>query len=191
MDQNAYVNAYIDLVVGMLHDQLNQILQLKTQTKITETLLAQKDSTISEKDAAIADLSSRISAAQANDTELNNLRERLRVAEDSYHAVSNKLSHMETLQQQFNDMKRQVIDKDKELTDTKTQLANLSAEIQDLKKVIKEKDAELKEAKSVIDAISKAKEPEDTEVLKKKINRKKESVSTLELPTPIKEMNDF
>ena len=62
-DQSAYVNAYIENIMGMVHDQLNQIIQLKTQIKVTEPLLSQKEATI-------ADLSSKISKSQHTETEV-------------------------------------------------------------------------------------------------------------------------
>lgn len=184
-DQNAYVNAYLEHVMAMVHDQLNQIIQLKTQLKLTEFIIAQKD-------AVIVDLNNKFLSTENSEIEMNNLKERARIAEDSYHAMSNKVSHMETLQNQFNDTKRQIIEKDRELGLVKSQIEILSAEIQNLHTIIEEKNSQLKEAKAVMDALPKAKEPEETEVLKKKINKKKES-ATLELPAvvSIAETNDF
>lgn len=111
-DQSVYVNAYLENTVAMLHDQLNQIIQLKTQVKLSENLLSQKDSTIAE-------LSNKLSVSVATEKEFDTLKEKARIAEDSHHALLNKVSHMEALQNQFNELKRMYIDKEKELAETK------------------------------------------------------------------------
>lgn len=111
-DQSVYVNAYLENAVAMLHDQLNQIIQLKTQIKLSENLLSQKDSTI-------ADLTNKLTISTATEKEFTSLKEKARIAEDSHHALVNKVSHMESLQNQFNDLKRSYIDKEKELAETK------------------------------------------------------------------------
>ena len=67
-DQSAYVNAYLENTVAMLHDQLNQIIQLKTQVKLSENLLSQKDSTIAE-------LSNKLSVSVATEKEFDTLKE--------------------------------------------------------------------------------------------------------------------
>lgn len=120
-DQSAYVNAYIENIMGMVHDQLNQIIQLKTQIKVTEPLLAQKDATI-------ADLSSKVTTSQHTDAEVTALKQKLRVTEDSFHALTNKVSHMETLQNQFNNVKKRLIEKEKEIEDLKAALENKTDE---------------------------------------------------------------
>ena len=120
-DQSAYVNAYLESAMAMLHDQLNQVVQLKTQVKLSENLLSQKDSTIS-------DLSSKITTTtSATEKEFAALKEKARIAEDSHHALVNKVSHMEALQNQFNELKKLYIDKEKELTETKQLLEELKS----------------------------------------------------------------
>ena len=118
-DQSAYVNAYIENIMGMVHDQLNQIIQLKTQIKVTEPLLSQKEATI-------ADLSSKISKSQHTETEVASLKEKLRIAEDSYHALTNKVSHMDTLMNQIVEMKKTIQEKDRLLAEKDKQIEDLS-----------------------------------------------------------------
>ena len=132
-DQSAYVNAYLENTVAMLHDQLNQIIQLKTQVKLSENLLSQKDSTIAE-------LSNKLSVSVATEKELTALKEKARIAEDSHHALLNKVSHMEALQNQFNELKRMYIDKEKELTETKQLLEEYkNPKVEDVPAVSKKK----------------------------------------------------
>jgi len=132
-DQSVYVNAYLENTVAMLHDQLNQIIQLKTQVKLSENLLSQKDSTIAE-------LSNKLSVSVATEKEFAVLKEKARIAEDSHHALLNKVSHMEALQNQFNELKRLYIDKEKELTETKQLLEEYkNPKVEDVPAVSKKK----------------------------------------------------
>ena len=132
-DQSAYVNAYLENTVAMLHDQLNQIIQLKTQVKLSENLLSQKDSKITE-------LSSQITTTSATEKEFAALKEKTRIAEDSHHALMNKVSHMEALQNQFNELKKLYIDKEKELVETKQLLEEYKIpKVEDVQSVSKRK----------------------------------------------------
>lgn len=118
-DQSAYVNAYIENIMGMVHDQLNQIIQLKTQIKVTEPLLSQKE-------ALITDLSSKVSSSQHTETEVATLKEKLRIAEDSYHALTNKVSHMDTLMAQIVEMKKTIQEKDRLLVEKDKEIERLA-----------------------------------------------------------------
>jgi predicted nucleic acid-binding Zn-ribbon protein len=160
-DQSAYVNAYLENTVAMLHDQLNQIIQLKTQIKLSENLLSQKDSTI-------ADLSNKLASSTVTEKEFAALKEKARIAEDSHHALVNKVSHMEALQNQFNELKRMYVEKEKELDETKSALEEYRTK----------KEPEI---------------PSDTPAPKRKINtKKKESVITESTEDqPKKESDDF
>jgi uncharacterized protein involved in exopolysaccharide biosynthesis len=148
-DQNAYVNAYIENAMNMVHEQVNIIMQQKTQLKLVDALVAQKDATI-------ADLNNKLLNDQNSETEMNNLREKARIAEDSYHTLTNKVSHMETLQNQFNDIKRKYIEVEKELAATKEELKNekesvkMVAEALPKKRINKKESAALEFADSVV-----------------------------------------
>lgn len=169
-DQSVYVNAYIENITAMVHDQLNQIIQLRTQLKVSESALAQKD-------AHIAELKTSLVSLQNNENEMNGLREKVRIAEDSYHALINKVSHMETLQNQFNDIKNKFKQKESELTKEKAKVETL--------------ENELKMAKEAINSSKVQEEIVIEPLTKKKINKKKES-ATLEFPAEVAaESNDF
>lgn len=158
-DQTAYVNAYLENTTSMLHDQLNQIIQLKTQLKLTDSLLAQRDATIT-------DLSNKLSVSTTIEKEMSVMIEKLRIAEDSHHALTNKVSHMETLQNQFNEVKKLLVKKEKELEQTKLLLEE--------KNTKKEPDTDI---------------PVTTP--KRKINKKKAEM-TFDLPeVSTKESDDF
>ena len=42
-DQGKFINTYIDVLIGTIHETLNSTFQLKTQLKIANDLLAEKD----------------------------------------------------------------------------------------------------------------------------------------------------
>ena len=42
-DSNKFVNTYIEVAVGTVHELLNQVLQLKTEARITSDLVSEKD----------------------------------------------------------------------------------------------------------------------------------------------------
>lgn len=197
-DQNTYINVYLENISAMVHDQLNQIIQLKTQVKISEGLLPQKE-------AIISDLTSRLEKVQFNETEMNELKERTRVAEDSYHAILNKVSHMETLMNQYNDLKKSFVEKENQLNEAKNLIEelsiikrekeNLETRLSELKNTLSETQKDLESSKNQIYVLKNPKvDTIPITATKNKINtqKKKESVS-LESPADvsIKESNDF
>ena len=75
-DQNKYINTYVDVTVGTVHELLNQVLQLKTEARITSDLVSEKDQVIStlqnEKDQVINKLQAeknQIASALENEQE--------------------------------------------------------------------------------------------------------------------------
>lgn len=136
MDQNNYINTYIDIAVGQLHEYLNTSLQLKTQAKLANDL-------IQEKDQVIGSLKNQLDSIQNNDNDVQIAKDQAKHWEDSYHAMLNKAAHMETLLNQLKEMKSMVQEKDKII-------ANLNEQIQDLKmpkKVINTKVKKIEAAK--------------------------------------------
>lgn len=136
MDQNKYINTYIDIAVSQLHEYLNTSLQLKTQAKLANDL-------IQEKDQVIGSLQNQLNSIQNNDNDVQIAKDQAKQWEDSYHAMLNKVAHMETLMNQLKEMKSMVQEKDKTI-------ASLNEQIQDLKtpkKVINTKVKKIEVAK--------------------------------------------
>jgi len=106
MDQNGYINAYVDIVIGQLHEMLSSNLQLKTQNRLANEIIQEKDNLIGE-------LQNKINAVQNNDNDVQAARENAKKWEDSYHTMVNKVTHMETLLNQVKDMKAIILEKDK------------------------------------------------------------------------------
>ena len=105
MDQNRYINAYVDIVIGQLHEMLSNNLQLKTQNKLANEIIQEKDNLIGE-------LQNRINAVQNNDSDVQKAKEQVKHWEDSYHTMLAKTSHMDTLLNQVRDMKTIILEKD-------------------------------------------------------------------------------
>lgn len=139
---NKFFNAYIDIAVATIQEQTVQSLQLKAQAKITNELL-------SEKDQFIDQLSKELEQHKQNAIDIVGVSDKAKYWEDSYHAVQNKLSHMETLTRQLADMKNDIIRKNEELinleNDKNEQIKSLEAQIADLKKKQQQKAKEIKE----------------------------------------------
>jgi len=107
---NKYINAYVDIAIGTIHEYLAANIQLKAQNKLANDL-------ISEKDKIIASLQSDILSIDKNNNK--NL-------EDSYNAMKTKVSHMETLTKQLIDMKREIGIRDDKIKDLEDKLAKLN-----------------------------------------------------------------
>ena len=105
MDQNRYINAYVDIVIGQLHEMLSSNLQLKTQNKLANEIIQEKDNLIGE-------LQNKINAVQNNDNDVQKAKEQAKHWEDSYHTMLAKTSHMDTLLNQVRDMKAIILEKD-------------------------------------------------------------------------------
>jgi chromosome segregation ATPase len=136
-DQNAYINAYVDNSVGMLHEYVTMVLQLRTQLKIANDMVAEKDATISslreqvsgvstelqeELNKIKAELESYRSQVGDNNQLINQSRADAIKWEQEYNDMKNKMSHMDTLTSQMNEMKKMIIDKDNEIQDLKEKL---------------------------------------------------------------------
>ena len=150
-DQNAYINAYVDNSVGMLHEYVTMVLQLRTQLKIANDMVAEKDATISSLREQVSGVSTELqeelnkvkgelesyrSQVGDNNELINKSRADAIKWEQEYNDMKNKVSHMDTLTSQMNEMKKMIIDKDNEIQNLKEQLTPKPSP----KKVINTKD---------------------------------------------------
>jgi chromosome segregation ATPase len=136
-DQNAYINAYVDNSVGMLHEYVTMVLQLKTQLKVTGDMVAGKDATISSLEEQLGSVKSSLeeqlsgvkSELDSYRSQIGNNNEKINQSradaikwEQEYNDMKNKVSHMDTLISQMNEMKKLIIDKDNEIENLKEKL---------------------------------------------------------------------
>jgi chromosome segregation ATPase len=144
MDNNQYISAYIDGSVGVLHDFLSTILQLKAQLKVVETSLevAQKAATenvvardqVALLEARIEELSRALAQSDAN----------LQSVTRDVEAQRQKASHVDAFANQITQLKSQITSGNDRITDLETKHASSVAEILKLDKTIQEKDKTIK-----------------------------------------------
>lgn len=131
-----FFNAYVDLAVGMLHQNVNTILELKTQIKLLEDNVRLKDSVISELDGAIGVLneekknrSSDLDKVYLEKEEIRSelsqqieiLNSKLASMEEKYEQMQQKYVHMATYETQIKEMKRELQAKNEEIDQLKKQ----------------------------------------------------------------------
>jgi hypothetical protein len=104
-DANAFMNAYIDHAIGMVHENVNVILQLRTQLKLANDLII-------EKDGVIGSLTSQLESNKVNNDEISLIRDQARYWEDAHNAMVNKVSHLDTALNQIAQMKKEVQNRD-------------------------------------------------------------------------------
>jgi chromosome segregation ATPase len=156
-DPNKYINYYVEHSLAMVHEHINSQLQLKTQLRVAQDQLT-------EKDAVIASLQDELGKHTSNEQEMNQAKQQASNWENSYNDMKNKVAHMDTLTGQIGEAKRLLVEKNVE-----TQ--RLTTEVEDLKKQVSEKDAQIKELKKLVPS---APSP------KKTINTKKKSTTPSE-----------
>lgn len=128
-DQNKFINTYIDTIIATLHEQLGSSLQLKTQLKLANDLLIDRDNTIAQLNMEIEGLRSDNSSNEASKKELLSCQDRLKIAEESHAAIKVKLSHMDTLLNQITDLKREIVSRDEQIVSLKSKITELETPV--------------------------------------------------------------
>lgn len=161
-DQGKFINTYIDVIIGTVHETLNSNLQLKTQLKISADLLAEKDEQISrlsaEKDDEIKRYQSIIdginknkedfsAAVQNNQSEIENLKAQLSKNQQECETYKSKASHTDALLQQIVSMKQEVRNRDIIIAEKEKELADIKA---------KENELRVKKTKTVVKSLEAA-----------------------------------
>ncbi len=155
-DANKYINYYVENALGMVHENINIVLQTKTQLKVLQDQVL-------EKDGVIASLQNELAGHKTNEQELNQAKAHATTWESSYNEMKNKVSHMDTLTGQIAEAKRMLVEKNSENN-------SLREEVELLKTQLAEKDGQVKELKKLVPAT----------VSKKSLNTKKKSTSVSE-----------
>lgn len=114
MDQTKFINTYIDVIINSLQENIKANLQLQTQVKVQEFVVA-------EKDQIIASLTQQVNENKTAE----DWKVKYEAAETNYSAILGKLKHMETLLAQVNEMKKLIISKDAEIELLHKELAEL------------------------------------------------------------------
>lgn len=107
-DATKFINTYVDIAVALTHENLNTILQLKTQLKLANDLALDKDQIVSG-------LESEIERLKNENNRIGSLENNAINWENQFNAMKNKVSHMETLSTQYKELKSKYVLQEKEL----------------------------------------------------------------------------
>jgi DNA repair exonuclease SbcCD ATPase subunit len=143
-DQSTYINTYIDYAIETIQSLVKETLQLKTQLKISNGIIAQKEQ-------VIASFNENKKNFETDIDELNASRNNARRWEEQYNAMSQKVSHMDTITAQFNTIKKDYIRKEVECDTLQKEVSKLKEELKLMKKtksVAGKKDINNKDTKS-------------------------------------------
>ena len=160
-DASKYINNYIEISTNALHEYLNQTLQLKTQLKLANELILEKDSIIGqlnnekenaihantseleeklkqalqlvqEKDQTITTISGQLEQFTNSQNDLRQMQQKLSSLEESNAAMRNKISHMDSLTKQVNEMRNETLKYEEKLKDRDKTIVDLQKEIDNL-----------------------------------------------------------
>lgn len=135
MDQNKFVNAYIETTINSLIENIKLNLQLQAQIKVTESVIGEKDQVINSLNQQLSE-----------NREAEDWKVKYDAAETNYNAILGKLKHMDTLLAQVNDMKNIILEKDKEINFLKSEINRLN--------VPKEKVINTKQSKKNLESVT-------------------------------------
>lgn len=128
MNDNKFVNSYIETCINTLQENLNNTLQLKTQLKVANDMIA-------EKDVAIGNLLRELEDKKNVETLYHALLETNRAMNDELLGLRNKVTHLDTALRQVAEMKTMLLIKDKEIA----ALKNVESEVTNVVQVKKKK----------------------------------------------------
>lgn len=112
MSDNKFINTYIETCVNTLQENLNNTLQLKTQLKVANDLIVEKDS-------AIGNLLRELEDKKNVEAQYHNAMESNRAINDELLGLRNKVTHLDTALRQVAEMKTMLLLKDKEIESLK------------------------------------------------------------------------
>lgn len=187
-----YMNTYVSVALETVHSYVNDTLQLKTQIKVLNDLVSQKDQVVQDLSAQLQSLSMENDGRRNTEGELQNemqtLRDNASSWESQYNNIMNKVSHMDTLTNQYNDLKGQYIEKENELNNVSNELSRIMNEFN-------AKQSECENLKQTIESLQKQHDDQVTtlqgelESTKSKLDKltkkeeKKTTVSLVEVPS--------
>ena len=127
MDSSKFVNAYIENAMAMIQEQTALVLQLKTQAKVANDIIAEIDERIAAMEQEVE--RSRIELT-TNKTDLSSLNEKI----NEIAQLKAQLEHMNTFANQINEMKQMIKDRDLEIVKLKKKSEPKSTPKKDINK---------------------------------------------------------
>lgn len=179
-DANKFINTYIDVAIGNINELTSASLQLKTQLKISNDLISEKDQVINNllkekesfeeqlkvekeknsnivqekleqdknfitkqleeeqtkikneislRDQKIKELSDKIVENESKIKEIDTIQKNSKIWEDSYNAMKNKVSHMDTLNRQIITMKSEITLKNETISSLQNDINTLKTQL--------------------------------------------------------------
>lgn len=133
-DQSKYVNTFIENSVGMIHEYVSLVLQLKTQAKLAEDMLADRNAIVSSLEQQVNEFRTELENSRSelsrtithSNEQVNQSRADSSKWENEYNAMKARVEHLDTFANQVNEMKQMLIDKNKEIEDLQKKIDNLS-----------------------------------------------------------------
>lgn len=195
MSDTNYMNAYVNLVMETVHSNLNDILQLKTQTKLLNDLVLEKDQVISSLTAELETARANQGDNEALQAEMQRLRDNAATWETQYNNMVSKASHLDTLAKQYNDLQQQF----NELNNRHVELMNINQQhentINNYNQRVETLEGELTTVRNKLTRLEKKEEKEEkktsTVSVKKSINKEEPKPISISKPIePLKETDD-
>lgn len=136
-DPNKYINVYIENSLSLVHEYINILLKTKTEAKLMEEVLK-------DRDLEIARLSEEVTGLRGNSTNVNEALEKARVWEDQYNSMKQRVAHMDTMASGFNEIKQRLVEKNTEVDAMATELQQLRQDVAEKDRVIADLTQQLK-----------------------------------------------
>jgi len=153
-DQNKYINTYVDVTVGTVHELLNQVLQLKTEARLANDLVSERDQVISalqnEKEQIVSNLQEEQERNRVDHDKVNQANQQARTWESEVNSLKHKADNYDLLVNQFNDLKRDFLAKRNELESMQKELDEAKVKIKELQKIDRQVKREEKKSQVVI-----------------------------------------
>ena len=130
-DPNKYINYYVENSMSMVHEYINTLLQTKTQLRVLEDQ-------VKEKDAAIASLQNELESHLSNKQEVDRALANATTWENSFNDMKNKVSHMDTITNQVAEAKKILVEKNAELNKALGIIENLKKQAAEKEKDVEE-----------------------------------------------------
>lgn len=142
-DQSSFINTYLDSSIGMIHENINQILQLRTQAKLANDLVKQKDE-------IIANLQQEFEQTKTESNELQKKSSDYSRMQNEYNALRNKASHLDSITKQLSDTNRQLSESLEKISELNEVNSSQSEQITILTSTVKELEKKLRKYEPVV-----------------------------------------
>jgi len=129
-DQSKFINTYIDVIVGQLHEVTGQLLQTKTQIRLHGDIVAEKDNNIESLSQQLIELKSKLDEAVNSNNQNDENLKKIEAINNENTNLKNKLNHMDSLMRSLGDMKLVLNEKESGMNRIREENTNLRSEIE-------------------------------------------------------------